>query len=46
MMGIMGFDFAWGLDKGPRGGDNWSQKSEFGHGRKGYQLHFLMNRGF
>ncbi|NLG17704.1 MAG: outer membrane protein assembly factor BamA [Fibrobacter sp.] len=38
MLGIMGFDFAWGLDD-PRG--NVLDKEP-----NGFQFHFLMNRGF
>ncbi len=38
MLGIMGFDFAWGLDDLNRG--------HFGGEPNGFQLHFLMNSGF
>lgn len=38
MLGIMGFDFAWGLDD-PRG-DVLDKEPN------GFQFHFLMNRGF
>jgi outer membrane protein insertion porin family len=38
MMGIMGFDFAWGLDD--------DEHRSFGGKRHGFELHFLMNRGF
>lgn len=38
MMGIMGFDFAWGLDD--------DQHKSFGGKRHGFELHFLMNRSF
>lgn len=38
MLGIMGFDFAWGLD--PEEKDLFDQKPN------GFQFHFLMNRGF
>jgi outer membrane protein insertion porin family len=38
MMGIMGFDFAWGLDD--------DEHRTFGGKRHGFELHFLMNRGF
>ena len=38
MLGIMGFDFAWGLDD-PRGRGLDGEPN-------GFQFHFLMNRGF
>jgi outer membrane protein insertion porin family len=38
MMGIMGFDFAWGLDD--------DTHAAFGGKPHGFELHFLMNRGF
>jgi outer membrane protein insertion porin family len=38
MMGIMGFDFAWGLDD--------DTHKAFGSKPHGFELHFLMNRGF
>jgi outer membrane protein insertion porin family len=38
MMGIMGFDFAWGLDD--------DTHKRFGGKPHGFELHFLMNRGF
>jgi outer membrane protein insertion porin family len=51
MMGIMGFDFAWGLDCGEVDEDGLWQKTMFGGRRNGdyrsgYRMHFLMNRGF
>ncbi len=38
MIGLMGFDFAWGLDD-PR-------RSHFSNDPHGFEFHFLMNRGF
>lgn len=38
MLGIMGFDFAWGLDP--------VEKELFSQKPNGFQFHFLMNRGF
>jgi len=38
MIGLMGFDFAWGLDDPKR--THFSEKPE------GFHFHFLMNRGF
>jgi outer membrane protein insertion porin family len=51
MMGIMGFDFAWGLDNGEIGENGSWRKTMFGtrrngDNRSGYRMHFLMNRGF
>jgi outer membrane protein insertion porin family len=38
MMGIMGFDFAWGIDD--------DEHRCYGGKPHGFELHFLMNRGF
>ncbi|MBD3391697.1 MAG: outer membrane protein assembly factor BamA [Chitinivibrionales bacterium] len=38
MIGLMGFDFAWGLDD-PR-------RTHFENDAHGFEFHFLMNRGF
>jgi outer membrane protein insertion porin family len=42
MMGIMGFDFAWGVDRLNKAND----RVEYGGEPAGFQLHFLMNRAF
>ncbi|MDG5815755.1 outer membrane protein assembly factor BamA [Chitinispirillales bacterium ANBcel5] len=38
MLGIMGFDFAWGLDD--------TSRDTFREEPSGFQLHFIMNQGF